>query len=137
MTRFCAHYTCFTLHYIIIASTYGSMRICVPINDVLTKTQRHKKTRKDYKTEKDSMLKRPERIKRLKDSDSYLRSRILRKHDLEIEEICCANDRFLLKVTPRLRAESNNLKESPGRRVSLNGAPVAVIAAQTLSQRRK
>jgi len=29
-----------------------------------------------------------------------LRSRILRKHDLEIEEICCA------KMTPRLRAES-------------------------------
>jgi len=35
-----------------------------------------------------------------------LRSRILRKHDLEIEEICCANDRFLSKKTPRLRAES-------------------------------
>jgi len=35
-----------------------------------------------------------------------LRSRILRKHDLEIEEIYCANDRFLLKMTPRLRAES-------------------------------
>jgi len=30
----------------------------------------------------------------------------LRKHDLEIEEICCANDRFLSKMTPRLRAES-------------------------------
>jgi len=35
-----------------------------------------------------------------------LRSRILRKHDLEIEEICCANDIFLSKMTPRLRAES-------------------------------
>jgi len=35
-----------------------------------------------------------------------LRSRILRKHDLEIEEIFCANDRFLSKMTPRLRAES-------------------------------
>jgi len=30
----------------------------------------------------------------------------LRKHDLEIEEICCANDRFLSKMTPRLRAKS-------------------------------
>jgi len=26
----------------------------------------------------------------------------LKKHDLEIEEICCANDRFLSKMTPRL-----------------------------------
>jgi len=34
------------------------------------------------------------------------RSRILRKHDLEIEEICCANDRFLSKMMPRLRAET-------------------------------
>jgi len=33
-------------------------------------------------------------------------SRILREHDLEIEEICCANDRFLSKMTPILRAES-------------------------------
>jgi len=33
-------------------------------------------------------------------------SRLLRKHDLEIEEICSANDRFLSKMTPRLRAES-------------------------------
>jgi len=30
----------------------------------------------------------------------------LRKHDLEIEEICWTNDRFLSKMTPRLRAES-------------------------------
>jgi len=31
-----------------------------------------------------------------------LRSRILWKHDLEIEEICCANyDRFLSKMTPK------------------------------------
>jgi len=35
-----------------------------------------------------------------------LRSRILRKHDLEIEEICCTNDKFLSKMIPRLRAES-------------------------------
>jgi len=35
-----------------------------------------------------------------------LRSRILRKHDLEIEEICWTNDRFLSKMTPILRAES-------------------------------
>jgi len=35
-----------------------------------------------------------------------LSSRILCKHDLEIAEICCANDRFLSKMTPRLRAES-------------------------------
>jgi len=35
-----------------------------------------------------------------------LRSRILRKHDSEIEEICCANDRFLSKMTPRLQTES-------------------------------
>jgi len=35
-----------------------------------------------------------------------LRSRILRKHDLETEEICCANDRFLSKMIPKLRAES-------------------------------
>jgi len=35
-----------------------------------------------------------------------LRSRILWKHDLEIEEICCTNDRFLSKMTPRLQAES-------------------------------
>jgi len=38
-----------------------------------------------------------------------LRSRILRKHDLEIEEIRCANDRFVSKMTPRLRAESTGL----------------------------
>jgi len=31
---------------------------------------------------------------------------MLWKHDLEIEEICCANDRLLLKMTPRSRAES-------------------------------
>jgi len=35
-----------------------------------------------------------------------IRSRIFRKHDLQIEEICCANERFLSKMTPRLRAES-------------------------------
>jgi len=35
-----------------------------------------------------------------------LRSLILWKHDLEIEEICCANDRFVTKLTPKLRAES-------------------------------
>jgi len=35
-----------------------------------------------------------------------LRSRILRNHDLEIEVICCANDRFLSKMTQILRAES-------------------------------
>jgi len=28
------------------------------------------------------------------------------KHDLEIEDICCANDRFLSKMTPILRAKS-------------------------------
>jgi len=33
-------------------------------------------------------------------------SRILWKHNLEVEEICCTNDRFLSKMTPRLRAES-------------------------------
>jgi len=33
-------------------------------------------------------------------------SRILWKHDLEVEEICCANDIFLSKKTPRLRAET-------------------------------
>jgi len=30
----------------------------------------------------------------------------VRKHDLEIEEICCANDRFVSKMTPKLRTES-------------------------------
>jgi len=35
-----------------------------------------------------------------------LGARILWKHDLEIEEICCANDRLLSNMTPRLRAES-------------------------------
>jgi len=34
-----------------------------------------------------------------------LRSRILRKHDLEIEDICWTIDRFVSKMTPRLRAE--------------------------------
>jgi len=33
-------------------------------------------------------------------------SRIFRKYDLEIEEIYCANERFLSKMTARLRAES-------------------------------
>jgi len=33
-------------------------------------------------------------------------SRILWKHDLEIEEISCANDRFISKMTRRLQAES-------------------------------
>jgi len=36
-------------------------------------------------------------------------SRILWKHDLEIAEICCANDRFLSKMTPRLHAESTGM----------------------------
>jgi len=35
-----------------------------------------------------------------------LRSRIMRKHDLEIEEICWANNRFSSKMTPRSRAKS-------------------------------
>jgi len=35
-----------------------------------------------------------------------LRSRILWKYDLEIEEICCANCRFVSKMTPRSGAES-------------------------------
>jgi len=35
-----------------------------------------------------------------------LRSQILWKHDLETAEICCANDTFLSKMIPRLRAES-------------------------------
>jgi len=34
------------------------------------------------------------------------RSRILRKHDLEIEEISFASDGFLSKMTPRLQTES-------------------------------
>jgi len=34
-----------------------------------------------------------------------LRFRILRKRDLKIKEICCANNRFLSKITPRLRKE--------------------------------
>jgi len=37
-----------------------------------------------------------------------LRSRIFMRHDLEIEEICCATERFLSKMTPRLRAESSS-----------------------------
>jgi len=37
-----------------------------------------------------------------------LLSRILWKHNLKIEEICCANDRFLSKMIPRLRAESTD-----------------------------
>jgi len=36
-------------------------------------------------------------------------SRTLWKHDLEIEEICCANDIFFSKMTPRLRAESTGV----------------------------
>jgi len=35
-----------------------------------------------------------------------LSSRILRKHDLEVEQICCTHDRLLSKMTPRFRAES-------------------------------
>jgi len=35
-----------------------------------------------------------------------LRSSILWKHDLETTEICCANDRFVSKMIPSLRAES-------------------------------
>jgi len=35
-----------------------------------------------------------------------LMSQILWKHDLEIEEICCTTDRFLLKMRTRLQAES-------------------------------
>jgi len=36
------------------------------------------------------------------------RSRMLWKHDWEIEEICWANDRFSSKMSPRLRAESTS-----------------------------
>jgi len=32
----------------------------------------------------------------------------LRKHDLEIEDKCCANDRFLSEMTPRLRVKSTS-----------------------------
>jgi len=35
-----------------------------------------------------------------------LRLRILCKHDLKTVEVCCANDRFISNMTPRLRAES-------------------------------
>ena len=34
------------------------------------------------------------------------RSRILRKQDFEIQEMRSANERFLSRMTPRLRAES-------------------------------
>jgi len=45
----------------------------------------------------------------------HLRSRILWKHDLESAEICCSNDIFISKITPRWRAKST------GERMTLLG----------------
>jgi len=42
------------------------------------------------------------------------------KHNLEIEEICCAiNDRILSQMTPRLRAESTGESKLLGRIIEL------------------
>ena len=38
-----------------------------------------------------------------------LRSRISRKHDLEIAEMCLENARLFSKMTPKLRAESTGV----------------------------
>jgi len=39
---------------------------------------------------------------------THLRSRILRKHDLEIEEICWTNDKFFIKDDTKITSRIND-----------------------------
>jgi len=72
--------------------------------DKLTNKQTNKQT--DRQTDKQT---NKQANKQTNKQTIRLRSQIWRKHDLEIEGICCANGRFLSKMTPRLRAESTGV----------------------------